>query len=317
MAKTSKDAAADTPTPRSVAWAPFAERLAGVLETLEEDQYLILALKRTNRFVQFAAQGAYGMRAETTSNSYLPLSRRLGPTQLAGLAAAGWHDPTGSPEASTPENDPDGSPNYFIEFAVPVPFAKVAELTVDTLAENLRVPHPGFLEYNAFDADGNAIELPALGLKRTTPPMRTEVAATLPDRLLATFRDMSGIDDLDFDEDGDIGLRYGSILAFARLSGHPPNVRIQARLLAGLDETPELLSRLNEINGGVCHLHLVVHGGAVYALADVLAEPFVSAHIVVVFQYFCQIADGIGGALQAEFGGETGSLDSMPSVLKH
>jgi hypothetical protein len=62
---------------------------------------------------------------------------------------------------------------------------------------------------------------------------------------------------------------------------------------------------------------LVVNRNAVYALADVPAEPFVSAHIVLVFDYFCQTAVGIGGALQPKFGGTTWLLDGMPSVLKH
>ena len=42
----------------------------------------------------------------------------------------------------------------------------VADLTVKTVAEILGVRHPGFLEYDAFDADGIAILLPSLGLQR-------------------------------------------------------------------------------------------------------------------------------------------------------
>ena len=53
----------------SVAWPPFAQKLAATLEKLQEDQYLILSVKRSNRYVQFAVQGSFGIRVETTSNS--------------------------------------------------------------------------------------------------------------------------------------------------------------------------------------------------------------------------------------------------------
>src|SRR3989304_905507 len=149
----------------SVAWPPFAQKLAAVLEKLEEDQFLILSVKRSNRFIQFAAQGSFGMRVETTSNSYLAKPEQLNERQISTLIGTGWHAPTGSPGDSTPEGDPDGSPNFFVEFAAPVSFEAVANLTVRTLAEILRVPHPGALQYEAFDEGGEAIALPELGLK--------------------------------------------------------------------------------------------------------------------------------------------------------
>jgi hypothetical protein len=197
MAMTPTHAATHAPTPHTVAWRSFAERLAGVLDLLVEDQYLVIPVKRTNRFVQFAAQGAVGMRAEISSNSYLPHSQRLNSKQIAALVAAGWHGPTGTPDAATPEKDPEGPPNFFIDYPVPVPFAKVAELTVDTLAAILRVQHPGLLEYKAFDAEGNPIELPTLGIKCINDPVRTddENATRWTDRLLTTLREPRSIDE--------------------------------------------------------------------------------------------------------------------------
>ena len=52
----------------SVDWPPFAKTLASVLAKLEEDQFLIVPVKQSNQYVQFAAQGSFGMRTETTSN---------------------------------------------------------------------------------------------------------------------------------------------------------------------------------------------------------------------------------------------------------
>lgn len=151
---------------RSEAWPHFARKLSAALRMLEEDQFLILSIKQSNQYIQFAAQGSFGMRAETTSNSYLPKSRQLTEQQIASLIDVGWHPPSGPPADATPEKRPDGSPNYFIDFLVPKTFKVVASAAVRTFAEILQVPHPDYLEYELFDADGNTFALPELGLKR-------------------------------------------------------------------------------------------------------------------------------------------------------
>ncbi len=110
----------------SSAWGPFAGKLASVLEQLREDQFLIISTKRSNRYVQFAGQGAFGIRAETVCNQYLPASDQLDAAQIATLQGFGWQLPTGSPDKATPERDPDGSPNFYIDYPVPVPYADLA-----------------------------------------------------------------------------------------------------------------------------------------------------------------------------------------------
>lgn len=317
MVRTTKVSATASGPRRSVAWPHFVKEFTAVLGALDEDQFLVVAVKRTNRFVQFAAQGAFGMRAETTSNAYLAESERLSVQDIAALGAAGWLSPTGNHDESTPEKDPDGSPNFFVEFDTPVPFAAVAELAVRTLADILGVPHPGFLEYDAYDAEGNAIVFPSLGLRRTGPKPRVAAAVPLPERLLATLRDSTGIADLDFDDDGDIGVRFGSVIAFARLIGAPASVRVFSRILADIEVTPELLSRLNYINVNARHLHFFHRNEAVFAVADIPAEPFVSEQVAGLFAYFCEITDGIDSVLQSEFGGCTTFVESLPSSVKH
>jgi hypothetical protein len=44
-------------------WKPFSDRLAAALSRLKEDQNLILEAEHRQRFVQFAASGASGVRA--------------------------------------------------------------------------------------------------------------------------------------------------------------------------------------------------------------------------------------------------------------
>jgi hypothetical protein len=105
----------------SVAWQPHLPRNSrAILAILAADQCLVLAVKRTRRFVQFAAQGSSGMRAETTGNPCLTKSERLDAAQIAALKAAGWQAVSSRLTESTAENDAPGSSNFFVDFPAPV-----------------------------------------------------------------------------------------------------------------------------------------------------------------------------------------------------
>ena len=304
----------------SVAWPPFAQKLAAVLAKLEEDQYLVLSVKQSNRFIQFAAQGSFGMRVETTSNHYLTKQEKLDERQKAALIKAGWHAPTGTPASSTPEGDPDGSPNFFVEFSAPASFEAVANLTVRTFAEILRVPHPGFLQYEAFDdteGEWAAMALTDLGLKQAIPAPPDDNQEDISQALLTTLKEETGISELDYDNDGDIGVRYGSAVAFVRLIGDPAHIRIYSPILNDVEESPGMFARLNDINANETLMRFYYQNGVIYGASDISAVPYVSAHVVQAFAYFCKIADGMDSLLQAEFGGRTVFIESMPSSMKH
>jgi hypothetical protein len=96
-------------------WAEFEASLATVLASLVEDQYLIVQVKHRPYFVQFAAQGAEGMRVESTSNVVVSPAFRLDQSQVDELVRLGWQRPTGTVDSSTPERDTAGSPNFFID----------------------------------------------------------------------------------------------------------------------------------------------------------------------------------------------------------
>jgi len=146
-------------------WCPFAERLAEALSVMDEDQYLIISSKTDNRYVQFSAQGSFGMRAETVSNTYLDDAHRHSDEDLLMLRSFGWNDPTSGPGVP-PTADPDGSPNHYREWAAPVDFADIAILAVRTLIEVLDIAAPGWLHYSAFDTDDREILIPGLRLKK-------------------------------------------------------------------------------------------------------------------------------------------------------
>ena len=311
------------PTPSSnvsVAWPPFAQKLAAALEKLAEDQYLVLSVKKSNRFIQFAAQGSFGIRVETTSNNYLSKQEKLDARQIASLIKAGWHAPTGTPARATPEGDPDGSPNYFVEFSAPVSFEAVANLTVRTFAEILRVPHPGFLQYKAFDdTEGKwaAMALPELGLKQAKPTRQDDTLDSVAQALLTTLKAETGLSNLDYDSDGDIGIRYGSAIAFVRLIGDPLHIRIYSPILRDVEESTGIFARLNDINANETLMRFYYQNGVIYGAADISAVPYVNAHVVQTLAHFCVIADGMDSLLQAEFGGRTAFIESMLSTMKH
>lgn len=312
MAKRSEE----TTQKLSAEWPVWQQKLAAVLSGLEEDQYLVISTKHGNHFVQFAAQGAFGMRVETTSNSYLQKPEKLSAAQRKALRDLGWNDPSGSPEEATPEQDPDGSPNYYLEFKPPVPFDKIAELTVRTFSEVLRVPHPGWLQYEAFSDPDGPLELPALGLKRQVRTSRRR--QNVPQLLLEAIRKATGIDDLDYDEDGDIAVGQGSAIILVRLIDQMSSVRIFSPLLVDVEEQPGLYERLNDLNAHSTLVRFVLRGDAIWAIADLSASPFHRETVVNTFLRFSQLADGMDTLLQRELGsGRTFFAESMPSSLEH
>jgi hypothetical protein len=303
---------------RSKDWPEFMNRLSTVLSRLDEDQYLVINVKKSNRYVQFAGQGSYGLRVETTSNHFLDKEERLDRKQVAALKAMGWQPPTGKPKQAVPRKDPDGSPNFFAEFEAPIEGEKVANLAIETLVAILGVPHPGMLEYEAFDSAGSSLEFRQLGLKSTVRKPRGKITA--PDAnqlLLTTISGVTGFTDLELDSDGDVGVRYGSMIAYARVIGSPPVVHLFSPLVREVAESPALFERINELNRGSREVRYFVIEGTIFAAADVSMEPFVEAIVANAYRHFCQAADDVDELLQAEFGGKTMYEPSMSSTVRH
>ena len=231
------------------------------------------------------------------------------------MIGAGWSAPTGKPKQSVPENDPDGSPNFFAEFSAPVACEQVADLAVQTFVEIMQVPHPGFLEYQAFDPDGGSLPLPGLGMKQAASTDGDP--EKVPQHLLAILQEITGISDLAYDEDGDVGLRYGSALTFIRLISDPACIRLFSTLLSDVDVQPGIFARLNDLNVDETLVRFVFRNRSIGCSAEIPAEPLVTPHIRQVFPRFCAIADDMGKLLQNIFGGETAFVEAISSSLKH
>jgi len=145
-------------------WDQFAAELSRALSSLQKGQFLILETKADQYYVQFAGGGSLGMRTESVSNGYLNEERRLSDKACMKLLDLGWKHPTIIPDSI---NDVrgykgHGSPNYFLNLDVPVPYRSVANLAVNTLRQVFRATHPRQLQYSAFAKQGGSIEFPRL-----------------------------------------------------------------------------------------------------------------------------------------------------------
>ena len=147
-------------------WRALAAAITRCLADLHEEEYLIISYKRANYFVQFAAQGSFGMRVEATCNAFIDPDAVLTDDQYAVMARLGWQRATEKLQESGAPMDPDGSPNFFVDAPNSAHRQALGRLTVATFREAYGILHPGELQYRAFGEPGTSIRFPTLGLKR-------------------------------------------------------------------------------------------------------------------------------------------------------
>jgi hypothetical protein len=149
-------------------WESITHQLQFALSDLDDDEFVVISLKRQPQyFVQFSAQGALGMRIEAASNFYIPESDSLTAEQHALLVDFGWQPPSNLPE-TVARHQPDGSPNYFLDIAQPVPYDSVSRLSVKTLISVYGAKFPIDIEYSGYSDKFTSIRFPTLGIKRKT-----------------------------------------------------------------------------------------------------------------------------------------------------
>jgi hypothetical protein len=275
------------------AWAPFRHSLATVLSNLEKDQFLIILVKNSNRFVQFACQKD-GMRVEVTSNNFLKGRDRLKRGQIAWLRSNGWNAPTGNQKEATPEKDPNGSPNYSIEVPAPYAAEDIANRAVDAMVNGLEIKSSASLSYEAFDASGKPLRIETPELMPVVTDKREPM-----ERLLEVFRKVTGIVDLEFDKDGDISVSRAGVSIWATLVEN--KVRLFAALIHDMTETPAILRRLNELNKGSHGFRCALNQGTIYASVDFQAHPFIPEHFEQGIDDFAGTAVRLASLLQDEF----------------
>jgi hypothetical protein len=217
---------------------------------------------------------------------------------MSWLRSHGWNAPTGNVSEATPEKNPDGSPNYFIDVPAPLAVGEIAHIAIEALINALEVPHPGLLVYEAFDGNRKMLSFEELSLKTAI-----RQGDSLMERVLEVFREVTGIASLKCDEDGDISILYGTIVvrAFALQN----KVRLFSGLIAGIDESPALLCKLNQLNIGPYGIRCALHEKTVIAAFDLLANPLVPEHLADEIREFAEVAEGLALELRAEFTGSS------------
>ncbi len=295
-------------------WHDFASALRNTMAHMPEDQYLILQCKGSKRFVQVATQHR-NIRVEASSNYFLSGRDALSAKDIKALCRLGWLAPTGTPEQATPERDPNGSCNYFLEQQLPVDFAQLATLLVKTLSVVMGVPHDGYIAYSAFGMNGEGdVSYPHLGIKRevTDPNLRMN---ELAERLLSVLKEASGCSTLAFDEDGYVEVTMAGQRCLVNVVGKPPMVRFLTPLLAEIRLSKKLLEQLNQLNlsdPSVCH---VWSSDAVFAVQDIPAWPLQAQHVAASLDLFSETTAKSALWLQSEFGARASVL--QPSNVSH
>jgi len=303
---TSFDEPGEHPWELPAHWHDFASALRQTLAHMAEDQFLILLCKGSNRFVTFATQQK-AIRVEARSNHFLSGRDALSAKDIKALRRLGWRAPTGSPEQATPERDPDGSCNYFLELPLPVDFTQLTTLAVNTLSLVMGVPHEGYLAYTAMGVSGGDVSYPGLGIKRevTDPNLRL---GELAERLLSVLQEASGCTTLAFDDDGDVALDMAGQRCLIRLVGQPPMVRFYLPLLVSIKSSKKLLEQINQLNlhgAPVCH---VWANDAVFAVQDIPAWPLQAQHVEASLTLFTDTASKSALWLQSTFGAQAAVL---------
>ena len=310
------DTITEVPQPRGWGWLEFQPALARALASMQEDQYLILDVKFERTFVQFAAQGAHGMRAEASSNSVLPPQAHLTRPQLERLVELGWRAPTGSLDFSTPVNDPDGSPNFFLDLPADFDADRLAALAVDTFVEVLQVPHPGELTYSAWGHEG-PIDLPELKLadeQRPAPPLAStpepETPQSVREKVRAVISQLTRDEAVVEDDDGDFAVWVGSARVFVRVMDDMPALSVFSQLLTGVRATPDTLAEINRINSQLRFVKLFVVGDTVVAAHELHVDPFDWSRVHQAIVGVLHLADDLDNELQQKIGGTLSTGES-------
>jgi len=167
-------------------WDQFARELSRALSSLPAGHYLIVEMKGDPYYVQFAAGGSLGMRAEAVPNGYLDSANKLSDKACAKLLQLGRSAPTIIPDRINGVRGYRGygSPNYFLDVDVPVPYGSVADLAVNTLRQVFWATHPRELRYTAFATHGGSTELSNLGIELAAGMGPVGVSQPAENRLL-------------------------------------------------------------------------------------------------------------------------------------
>jgi hypothetical protein len=121
-------------------------------------------------------------------------------------------------------------------------------------------------------------------------------------------KEFLGVDELKVMEDGTIPIRAGSSAVNVRLlegpTGGHPLLRVTSPLLHGVPSSPELLTKLNEMNAAFSFARAFVLEDTVFIAMELFAEELTAAQISYACGLITFAADHWDDELKQSFGGD-------------
>jgi len=298
------------------AWREFAAALAAVLPTLPPGAHVDLTLDPTASGTGMAVYSVSlrvlddgGIEALAVGNAGLPEGFRMDRSAVADLVALGWSPPGVLP----------GSGDSFGLRSSTAQANRLATVVTRTLRDVYGAPHPAFLVYLVHDDADRPIDAPPLATARHEPIADADApdAATaladaadevipLEDRVRTVVATMSktGVDELQVDTDGDIGIRAGSAMVFVRVRDNPPLVDVFSPILTEVEPTEQLYVKLSELTNRMPIGRLYCAQDTVWASIPVFGRNFQATHLMLAVQVMTGLADELDDRLHGEFGGK-------------
>jgi hypothetical protein len=138
--------------------------------------------------------------------------------------------------------------------------------------------------------------------------MHRDVIAAYVEKLLAAVTDTR---DVVPDRDGDYPVRFGSALYYVRFVGaEDPDVQVFAVAVAGIEQSPELLAELNDLNSRIRFGRVFHVAGQVLVETDLIGDAVDPRGFSNACEVVAGLTDKIGPELAKKYGGRTAFEDS-------
>jgi hypothetical protein len=306
------------------AWQEFAGALASALGALGPGAHIDLTLDPTASGTGMAVYSVSirvlpdgVVEALAVGNAALPEGYRMDRPTVASMVALGWSPPgvlSGSGDSFGMRSSTDKAKQF-------------ATIVTRTLRDVYGTPHPAFLVYFVHDDEDEPIEAAPLATARHEPSLdaglnldeldangdltaalaaAAEDAVPLEERVRTVVATMSKttVDQLQVDNDGDIGIRAGSAMVFVRVRDNPPLVDVFSPILTEVEPTEQLYVKLSELTNRMPIGRLYCAQDTVWASIPVFGRNFQATHLMLAVQVMTGLADELDDRLHGEFGGK-------------
>ena len=122
-------------------------------------------------------------------------------------------------------------------------------------------------------------------------------------RVLKWLRTLTGHDELEWDEDGDVAVRVGSTRLYVRVSDDPLVVRVYAPTLIEVSPSSAVFEELNRLNSFTVFPKWLMAGSTIIAAIHLYGSPLLKEHFLAAFRQVAAIADDFDEHLQDKLGG--------------